>query len=68
MERVRCSAIMDNDTVSFKDAIRFRLWKPEAVSISVLMDRGSQSKLAVTSVCDFVRPDELSKAKEGIET
>ena len=59
---------MDNDVVAFEDVIGFGLWEPETVSTGVQMDRGLQSEFAVTSVCDFVRPDKLSEVKESIET
>jgi hypothetical protein len=59
---------VDNDTVTLEDAISFGSGNGETVSTRVMTDRSSQGKLVITSVHNFVWPDELSKTKEGVET
>ena len=60
--------VLDNDTLPLKNAIGFGSGNGEVVSVRVMTYRSSQGKLAITSVVNFVRPDELSQTKEGIET
>jgi len=52
---------------SLKDAIGFGSGNGETVSTGVQLDRCSQGKLAITSVCNFVWPDKLSEAKQSVE-
>ena len=54
--------------VTLEDAISFGSGNGETVSTRVMTDRSSQGKLVITSVRNFVWPDELSKTKESVET
>ena len=60
--------VLDNNTVSLEDTIGFRCRNGEAVRVGLQLDRCLRGELAITSVCDFVRPDELTEAKESVET
>ena len=59
--------VQDHDMGSLKDAIGFGSGNGETVSTGVQLDRCSQGKLAITSVCNFVWPDKLSEAKQSVE-
>ena len=67
-ERGGRGTVMDNNSVTFENAVGFGVREVKAVCVVMPLNRVLHGKFAVTSEVHSVRPCQLTKAKESFET
>ena len=60
--------VVDNNSVTFENAVSFGVREVEAVCVVMPLNRVPHGKFAVTSEVHSVRPYQLTKVKESFET